>query len=62
MNETLQKLLLPPPAPLTGFLSFIPPPADGIRVNTPAVLSAYRDAISALSERLGTDKWFLGSR
>ncbi|KAF9484683.1 hypothetical protein BDN70DRAFT_989391 [Pholiota conissans] len=64
-SESLQKLLLPPPAPLTGLLTFLPPaavPSSGaIRVNTPAVLSSYRDAVSALSERLGTDKWFLGS-
>lgn len=32
-----------------------------MRVSTPAILSSYRDAIASLSERLGTDKWFLDS-
>ncbi|KAF8965308.1 hypothetical protein BDZ97DRAFT_1699780, partial [Flammula alnicola] len=59
MTDSLQKILSPPPAPLTGLCSFIPP--SGIRINTSAILSQYRDAITSLSERLGTDKWFLGS-
>ncbi|KAF5330931.1 hypothetical protein D9619_005380 [Psilocybe cf. subviscida] len=58
-SDSLQKILSPPPASLTGLCSFIPP--QGTRVNTIAILSQYRDAISALSERLGTDTWFLGS-
>jgi metaxin len=44
---------------LSGLSSFLPP--FGTRVSTPAILSSYRDAIASLSERLGTDKWFLGS-
>ncbi|PPQ93275.1 hypothetical protein CVT25_015273 [Psilocybe cyanescens] len=59
VSESLQKLLSPPPSPLTGLCSFIPP--SGTRINTPAVLSQYKDAIASLSDRLGTDNWFLGS-
>ncbi|KAF9036625.1 hypothetical protein BJ165DRAFT_1532743 [Panaeolus papilionaceus] len=59
LNESLQKVLAQPPAPLTGLSSIIPP--MGTRVNTTAILVQYKDAITSLSERLGTDKWFLGS-
>jgi metaxin len=59
-SNPLQTILSPPPAPLTGFASLLP--AFGARVNPTAVLSQYREAIASLSERLGTDKWFLGSR
>jgi len=59
LSESLQKILSPPPAPLSGLSSFLPP--FGTRVSTSAILSSYRDAIASLSERLGTDKWFLGS-
>ncbi|TFK30115.1 hypothetical protein FA15DRAFT_690761 [Coprinopsis marcescibilis] len=55
----LQTIMSPPPAPLTGYTSIFP--AFGTRVNPAAVLSQYRDAIASLAERLGTDKWFLGS-
>ena len=60
LSESLQKILSPPPAPLSGLSSFLPP--FGTRVSTSAILSSYRDAIASLSERLGTDEWFLGSR
>jgi len=56
----LQALLTPPPPPLTGFSSLLPP--SGTRISHSTIYSQYSDAISALSERLGTDKWFLGSR
>ncbi|EAU88788.1 hypothetical protein CC1G_01161 [Coprinopsis cinerea okayama7 len=55
----LQTVLSPPPAPLSGFTSILP--AFGTRVNPTAIISQYREAIVSLSERLGTDKWFLGS-
>ncbi|RDB21124.1 hypothetical protein Hypma_011809 [Hypsizygus marmoreus] len=55
----LAALLTPPPAPLTGFTSLFPP--SGTRVSQSTVYAQYQDAISALAERLGTDKWFLGS-
>ncbi|KAF8912040.1 hypothetical protein CPB84DRAFT_1742680 [Gymnopilus junonius] len=59
VSESLQKVLPQPPAPLTGLSSFLPP--IGVRINTSAILSEYRDAVASLSDRLGTDKWFLGS-
>lgn len=58
--EPLQSIITPPPPPLTGFSSLLP--AWGSRVSHATVQAQYRDAISALAERLGTDKWFLGSR
>ncbi|KAF8637415.1 hypothetical protein AX17_002910 [Amanita inopinata Kibby_2008] len=58
-NPSLQTLIIPPPPPATGLTSLIPP--SGIRVSSTALLTQYRDAISALSECLGTDQWFLGS-
>ena len=36
-------------------------PPSGIRVSSSALMIQYREAIAALSERLGTDYWFLGS-
>ncbi|TFK42346.1 hypothetical protein BDQ12DRAFT_719226 [Crucibulum laeve] len=57
--DPLQTILSPPPAPLTGFTSLLPP--KGTRISRSAILTKYRDAISALAERLGTDKWLLGS-
>ena len=59
-NEILPAILSPPPAPLTGLSSFLPP--FGTRPPRDNILSQYRDAIVSLSERLGTDNWFLGSR
>ncbi|KAH9483894.1 hypothetical protein JR316_0003372 [Psilocybe cubensis] len=60
ISESLQKILSPPPAPLTGLCSLIPP--SGARINTSAILSQYKDAIASLSDRLGTDNWFLSSQ
>jgi metaxin len=57
---TIQSILTPPPAPLSGFTSLFPP--FGVRVSYATLISHYRDAIAALSDRLGTDKWFLGSK
>ncbi|KAJ3513876.1 hypothetical protein NLJ89_g2709 [Agrocybe chaxingu] len=59
VSESLQKILAAPPAPLTGFCSLIPP--IGARINTTSIISQYKEAVSSLSQRLGTDKWFLGS-
>jgi metaxin len=58
-TTSLEAILTPPPAPLTGFTSLFPP--SGVRVSHETISSQYRDAIAALSDRLGTDKWFLGS-
>jgi len=45
---------------LTGLSSLIPP--FGTRIPRKLVIEKYREAIIALSYRLGQDKWFLGSR
>ncbi|KAF8743648.1 hypothetical protein AX14_001702 [Amanita brunnescens Koide BX004] len=58
-GPSLQTLITPPPPPATGFASMMPP--SGIRVSSSALMIQYREAIAALSERLGTDHWFLGS-
>lgn len=55
----LEAILAHPPAPLFGISSLFPP--YGTHVNVDAVEQQYKDAIAALSERLSTDKWFLGS-
>lgn len=51
--------LSPPPAPLSGFASLFPP--YGERVSSTNVQTQYHDAIVALSDRLGSDQWFLAS-
>ncbi|PFH54159.1 hypothetical protein AMATHDRAFT_72686 [Amanita thiersii Skay4041] len=58
-SPSLQTLITPPPPPATGVTSLFP--ASGVRISPTAILTQYRDAIAALSERLGTDQWFLGS-
>ncbi|KAF5358513.1 hypothetical protein D9756_001368 [Leucocoprinus leucothites] len=58
-HHPLASLITPPPAPLTGYFSLLP--QWGTRISRQAVMARYREAIAALSERLGTDKWFLGS-
>ncbi|CCM02240.1 uncharacterized protein FIBRA_04321 [Fibroporia radiculosa] len=58
-KRSLATVLTPPPPPLTGISSFIPP--WGARVDPALVFTQYCEAIAALSERLGTDKWFLNS-
>ncbi|KAG6909626.1 hypothetical protein DXG01_016408 [Tephrocybe rancida] len=55
----INALLTPPPAPLTGLTSLLP--AFGARISYDAIYARYKDAIAALSDRLGTDKWFLAS-
>ncbi|THU85635.1 hypothetical protein K435DRAFT_764000 [Dendrothele bispora CBS 962.96] len=57
--NSLRSTVVPPPPPATGFLSLLPP--IGIRVDAESVNAKYAQAIQALSERLSTDKWFLGS-
>ncbi|OSX65542.1 hypothetical protein POSPLADRAFT_1081479, partial [Postia placenta MAD-698-R-SB12] len=58
-HRSLEAMLNPPPAPLTGISSLLPP--YGTHLDRNNVMLQYRDAIASLSERLGTDKWFLGS-
>ncbi|KAK7037968.1 GST-C-6 domain-containing protein [Favolaschia claudopus] len=55
----LESIVLPPPPPLSGLTSLIRP--YGLRVDRKHIESKYHDAISAIADRLGTDKWFLGS-
>ncbi|KAF8510079.1 hypothetical protein BU17DRAFT_55694 [Hysterangium stoloniferum] len=55
----LSAILHPPPAPLTGLSTLVPP--HGINVPTSTLHQRYQEAIGSLSDRLGTDKWFLGS-
>jgi metaxin len=52
--------LTAPAAPLFGFSTLLYTKQN--RVDASAVQLQYREAISALGERLGTDEWFLGSR
>ncbi|KAH9928537.1 uncharacterized protein BXZ73DRAFT_48399 [Epithele typhae] len=55
----LETILPHPPATLFGISSLLPP--YGTHVNVETVEQQYKDAIASLSERLATDKWFLGS-
>ncbi|EPQ57985.1 hypothetical protein GLOTRDRAFT_103948 [Gloeophyllum trabeum ATCC 11539] len=57
--SSLAATLAPPPAPLTGVSSLLPP--YGARVPAAELETRYAEAVGALSERLGGDKWFLGS-
>jgi metaxin len=59
VGRPIGTFLHPPPAPLSGLGSLLPP--YGTRVPTSTVELQYREAISSLSQRLGTDTWFLGS-
>ncbi|KAJ3891973.1 hypothetical protein GG344DRAFT_46284, partial [Lentinula edodes] len=56
-SPSLDSFLVPPPPPSTGFFSLIP----SYSLTLFTVFEKYADAIKALSEKLGTDKWFLGS-
>jgi len=58
-SRSIGALLNPPPAPLTGFSSLFP--SFGTNITLSAVQTRYAEAIAALSERLGQDRWFLGS-
>ncbi|KAI6022749.1 hypothetical protein EDC04DRAFT_2574901 [Pisolithus marmoratus] len=58
-GRPIEAILNPPPVPLTGFSSFLP--AFGANVSLSALHPQYTEAVSAVSERLGEDTWFLGS-
>ncbi|KAG2061590.1 hypothetical protein BDR06DRAFT_947068 [Suillus hirtellus] len=58
-GRALATTLSPPPAPLTGLSSVLPP--YGANITLSSVQGQYAEAITSLSERLGTDHWFLGS-
>ncbi|KAF9227827.1 hypothetical protein BS17DRAFT_774375 [Gyrodon lividus] len=57
--RSIEAILSPPPAPLTGFSSLFP--SFGTSITLSAFQTRYAEAIASLSERLGTDRWFLGS-
>ncbi|KAI0647541.1 hypothetical protein C8Q79DRAFT_634258 [Trametes meyenii] len=57
--RSLEAVVPHPPAPLFGISSLLP--SYGTHVDVEAVEQQYKEAIASLSERLGTDKWFLGS-
>ncbi|KAI0636411.1 hypothetical protein C8Q77DRAFT_1051288 [Trametes polyzona] len=57
--RALEAVVAHPPAPLFGISSLLP--SYGTHVNVDAIEQQYKEAIASLSERLGTDKWFLGS-
>ncbi|KAG1770385.1 hypothetical protein EV702DRAFT_1139236 [Suillus placidus] len=57
-GRALAVTLSPPPAPLTGLSSVLP--SYGTNITLSSIQGQYADAIASLSERLGTDKWFLG--
>jgi hypothetical protein len=58
--DNVASLLHPPPAPLSGTNNLLPP--TGVNIPVPSVNLRFREAVNALSERLASDKWFLGSR
>ncbi|KAJ7157012.1 hypothetical protein C8R43DRAFT_998054 [Mycena crocata] len=58
-SRPLESILSPPPPPLSGLSTIFP--IYGTRISPKLIESRYRDAISAIADRLGTDKWFLGS-
>ena len=59
-THPLSVIFAQPLAPFSGLSSILPP--SGIQVDVPGVYAEYKNAVKALSERLGEDKWFLGSR
>lgn len=59
-GRPLSSLLSPPPAPISGISSLFPP--YGTHISAASIEFQYKEAIASLSERLGTDKWFLGSK
>ncbi|KII89131.1 hypothetical protein PLICRDRAFT_596937 [Plicaturopsis crispa FD-325 SS-3] len=58
-GQSLQSLLNPPAMPLSGIFSVFSPYST--RASASTIELQYREAIASLSERLSTDKWFLGS-
>ncbi|OAX42009.1 hypothetical protein K503DRAFT_711481 [Rhizopogon vinicolor AM-OR11-026] len=58
-GRALGVTLSPPPAPLTGLSSVLPP--FGTNITLSSIQGQYAEAITSLSERLGTDRWFLAS-
>ena len=59
-THSLSVIFAQPLAPFSGLSSILPP--SGTQVDASGVFAEYRDAVVALSNRLGEDRWFLGSR
>lgn len=59
-THSLSVIFAQPLAPFSGLSSILPP--SGTQVDASSVFAEYRDATVALSNRLGEDRWFLGSR
>lgn len=60
-SQLAESIITPPLPPITGIRALLPPILQGSRVSLSLVQSRFQEAIAALSDRLGTDKWFLGS-
>jgi len=58
-THSLNVIFAQPLAPFSGLNSILPP--SGTQVDVSGVFAEYKNAIQALSDRLGEDKWFLGS-
>jgi len=58
-THSLSVIFAQPLAPFSGLSSILPP--SGTQVDASGVFAEYRDAVVALSDRLGEDRWFLGS-
>ncbi|KAF8319352.1 hypothetical protein DL93DRAFT_2108678 [Clavulina sp. PMI_390] len=59
-ESSISSFFHPPLAPVTGIWSVVPP--YGLNLSYPTVIQRYEEAINAVSERLGSDQWFLGSQ
>ena len=59
-SRPIETLIIPPPAPLSGLASLLPP--HGSRISASTIDLQYREAIGAISERLGNGTWFLDSK
>jgi len=57
--HSLNVIFAQPLAPFTGLSSILPP--SGTKVDISGVYAEYKNAVIALSDRLGEDRWFLGS-
>ncbi|KAJ7582984.1 hypothetical protein C8J56DRAFT_1005856 [Mycena floridula] len=60
-SQQLVSILTPPLPSSTGLTSLMMP-LWGTRISSEAIHSRYQEAVGALSDRLGNNKWFLGSQ
>jgi len=59
-THSLSVIFAQPLAPFSGLSSILPP--SGTQVDVSGVFTEYKNAVMALSDRLGEERWFLGSR